>query len=686
MTALPAPLARVLTLLDCMAVERRLGGLLLFDLEPSLLPVLGRVLAERLGGPGTGDRAGHSAGEGTEGLEGGVASARGLVSPVVVLGAWTTAESLWLRTAPAGHGLVLEPGSLVEHCHDAPPPVVLVPDLEHAPLPVVHAVLALLGSDAASLERLGHSIRWKPRARWLAALPRAAAGRLSPHLLDRFPLRVDAGGLAEALRTLRADAEPGEASTDGSGTVDDAVLLHRALPAPGGWNRPATLTAEAAALVVLLMPGSPGRRRDLALARTARALAAGAESVGPEHVREAARLFGLAQPRSAVPPRTQAPDPGLPSTDPVGPTAPAAVSLVRTAEAVGDRSAVAASMPRPLDAEQAPVPDPATGSPYPEDDPTALAPFASLRSDHRRPCADRPTGGRRIGVQPARDLRDLAIVSTLLEAAKFRAVRQPEDLRGELEGERQGASVERPTLAVSAADLRQYRHARDSGRALILVLDHSCRAGWDLGPPLAPFLRWAHRHDAAVTVVEFGHRGAANEPAAERYRATSLLDPRIPVSIGRTPGLASPLAHALDLAAQELRRSGRRARGGHHEAVLIVVTDGRGNVPLGASLLGRVTARVGHEGVTDALTAARSVRRIAPARTALISPDSGLYPELAFDLAESLGAELFLVPVGQDIAGPGRAGSSNEQLPLPNEPFGSPAEVAGPGPEAGPPL
>ncbi|MGW4803255.1 hypothetical protein [Kitasatospora sp. NPDC004272] len=690
----PAPLARILTLLDCVAAEPRLGGLLLFDLEPALLPLLGRLLAERLDGGGT-DGGGADAGRSDGSGSGGAAAVPGRrgQDPFVVLGAWTTAENLWLRTAPAADGFVLEPGALVEDDHDRPPPVVLVPDLQHAPLPVVHAALALLDSDAAAQERFGHSFRWEPRARWLAALPRTAAGSLSPHLLDRFPLRADAGDLAGALTALRtavaraavADesvvsgaeglvapdgpvslraaspvgAEVGRpvslgpegAAAGGPAVPDDLALLRATMPARAGAGRPVPLGAEAAALVVARMPGGPGHRRDLALARTARALAtaAGAGSIGAEHVHEAARLFGLTPPRPAATPAANGPVPVPPSVlegaaEPTGPTVPDTAPVLPAAGATVERSAVAGPAPRPFAAGPAVVADAPGASPYPEDDPDALPPFASLRADHRRAGGDRPAGGHRAGVRPARDLHGLALVPTLLEAAKFRAVRAPGGAR----------------LAVSAADLRQYRHARDSGRTLLLLLDHSCRTGWDPTPALAPFLRWAHRQNAAVTVVEFGHRGAPTEPAAERYRAASLLDPRVLGSVGRAPGLASPLAHALDLTAQELRRLKRRARGGHQEAVLVVVTDGRGNVPLDASLLGRVTARVGREGVTDALAAAAVVRGLAPARTVLLAPETGLYPELVHDLAERLGAELFLEPLDPvEAPGPSDPGPSD---------------------------
>ncbi|MFE6872501.1 hypothetical protein ACFVFS_38905 [Kitasatospora sp. NPDC057692] len=700
MTSVPTALARVLTLLDCVTAERRLGGLLLFDLDPALLPLLGRLLAERLAEGA--ERALHGGAAGPDGPSG-EGAARSL-GPIVVLGAWSTAESIWLPTAPAHHGFALRPGTLVEQDDDGPPPVALVPDLEHAPLPVVQAALALLDSDAASVERLGHSLRWEPRTRWLAALPRAAAARLSPHLLDRFPLRADAGDLARILHALRtegprrpvpdaaasATARPPEApaspgAPQGPETpepADDLALLRALMPERRCRPHPTRLPRlgpEAAALVVALMPGSPGRRRDLALARTARVLASGAEQIGAEHVREAARLLGLTTPQAPAPPRPAAPLPAAPPVAPPPPTAPepttaGTLASPPTADPAGARSAVVPPAVRALDPEQASVAGENPGPPYPEDDPAALPPFASLRSDRHRSAAERPTGGRRTGVRPARDLHDLALVPTLLEAAKFQAVRRPgapsRPDAADRPGAPHGAPPEAPPgLAVSAADLRQYQRTRDSGRALFLLLDHSCRAGWDLGPPLAPFLRWAYRESAAVTVVEFGHHGAPNETTAERYRAASLLDPRILASVGRVPGAASPLAHALDLTAQELRRFHRKSRGNHHEAVLVVVTDGRGNVPLDASLLGRVTARVGREGVGDALTAAAAVRALPRTRTVLVAPETGLHPDLVFDLAEALDAEPLLVAA--DPAGPPTA---------PALPGG-----AGHRPEAGPP-
>jgi magnesium chelatase subunit D len=228
----------------------------------------------------------------------------------------------------------------------------------------------------------------------------------------------------------------------------------------------------------------------------------------------------------------------------------------------------------------------------------------------------------------ARDIHDLALVPSMVAAATSRLIHRE--------------AATRP-FVLRAVDLRQYRRRPEPSHALVLILDHSCR-GWDPAPALAPHLRWAYESGAAVTVVEFGHRTADPDLCADRLRVPSLLDPAVLDTFDREPGTASPLAHALDLGVHELRRFLRRGRAVVDEALLVVVTDGRGNVPLDASLRGRPPSGVRRQGVDDALRVAATAATLNRLRAVVIAPDPGPYPELPAELAEALGATLVVAP------------------------------------------
>ncbi|TCO59850.1 hypothetical protein [Actinocrispum wychmicini] len=559
------PLTRALTVLRCVAAEPGLGGVLLLDLDPSLLLPLGRWLADSLAGN------------------------------VVLLGSSTTEEDLWLRTRLAGNEFSTSPGLLAED-----PAVVVVPDLCRAGLPVTRAAVTLVGADCASAEVLGHSIRWRPRTRWLAAADRGEVGHLSPHLLDRFPIRVDAADLREC-----------------------PPATSQILPA-----RPLPMTPAAVAAVVATMEPGLSPRRELTLARVARALAAfdGADTVQPEHVAQAADLLGVT-PRSDVPDDVVAEqiDPPVEPAD-----GQESLGSIVDIPALDEPAIVPARYSGPAEvlAATAAFAEEPDRSLYPEDDPQSTPKVHSLRAPGQRRASAKRQQGHAIGVRTATRLHDLAIVATVLEAAKYQAVR------------RRHATGPRNRLIISPADLRRHRRRPQSGGVLVLVLDHSCRQGWDWSPAIAPYLRWAYEQNAAVSVIEFGHRATAAELNAERFRAASLLDPRLLGALNRLPGLASPLAHALDLALHELRGFTLRGRMSIDEAVLVVVTDGRGNVPLDASLRGRIAGRTGRLGITDALTVAAKVRTLARVRPVVITPGVDQYPELPYDLADAMGGKV----------------------------------------------
>ena len=164
--------------------------------------------------------------------------------------------------------------------------------------------------------------------------------------------------------------------------------------------------------------------------------------------------------------------------------------------------------------------------------------------------------------------------------------------------------------------------------------------GVDSTAPLLPFLRRAYVERAGIVLVRVGAEDSANEMRADRLATRNLLDPRLDVALDARPGRATPLAHGLFLALQALQHALRHGEGNVRRARLVVVTDGRGNVPLELDSDLNVVRTVGRVGVENALEVAASIRAITAIETFLVDPQPDIYPELVSELAQALGAEL----------------------------------------------
>lgn len=571
--------SRVRYALACAALDPRLRGVLLFDLEPALLLDIGHWLGSLLGNP-------HP----------------------YVLGASAVADSAWIGLS-SGPTFGVSPGPLVDR-PGTPPLTVLVSDLAKLSPTGQRAALTLLDTDVANLEREGLSVTWAPRTRWVAICARADVGRVPPHLLDRFPLRVDASGLP-------ADLEP------------PAKKWRHVLA--GG--RLATVPDEVARGVVgRTAGGMAGARRDLALARIGRALATldGRTRTTHADVERAASLLRLPSPRD----RDRGDDSG-PGGGARGWHAPERDGGAGrrggeepSPSARADVFDVAAPAPaQPLAPGPVSPADPG-GGPYPEDDVEPERDPGSLRSQTTRHSSSRPSHGRSIGSRPGA-FGDLAIVATILGAAPLQA-RRCED------------HYSRPPhpLHLIPPDLRVHRRGADPARLLVLVLDHTCRAGWNWLDALAPYLQWAYTGRAGVSVIEVGAAGVANELRAQRFNASSLLDPRVVRALERPVGRCTPLAHGLDLAVETLRHRLHLGRVPADDVLLVIVTDGRGNIPLRASATGELPDRVGREGVEDALAMARELSRMKRIHAVVLDPGPRPGAALTRALAEACGARL----------------------------------------------
>ena len=457
---------------------------------------------------------------------------------------------------------------------------------------------------------------------------------VSPHLLDRFALRLDgrwpddADDRASAvLRWLdHEEARPLPRSAGGRLTVG---------------SRP-PLTAAALNRVLDYLPASASNRRGIALARVAVALAALEPHGSPlavRHVEQAAELIGVAIPRPGTSARDALSDraatgPGL-DTGGIG----AGVPAPGQGEGAGGGPGVDVEAPA---AEQLEVVDLAAmpaGDPYPEDAVDIDRDFVALRSVQSRGRSRSVRRGRVVGVQQTRVANDIALLATLLTAAKWQPFRV-----------RDGAVAGRAGLVIWPTDLRRHRRAPDPERSLVLVLDFTCLEGWDWLSLLLPHLRWAYAGRAAVALVRVGAADAREPIRADRLVTRNLLDPRLDRALDAGAGDATPLAHGLQLARHSLHHGLHRGQGTIRQARLVVATDGRGNVPLPpqAPSHGAAQEELGRAGVDDAHDEARKIRALSAVECVVLDPRPQLYPRLVTDLAEALGAAIVRHDVGEE--------------------------------------
>ncbi|MEV0903349.1 magnesium chelatase [Streptomyces hokutonensis] len=602
---------RLCRALVCAAVDPALSGVLLFDLEPQLLDPVTRLFGRILSG------------------------ARQPAHPAVMLGAASRDEDLWTRPVlfqePDGISFRMEPGPLIEADGRAgPPPVIAVPDLTRLSVAGMRAAVQLLGAEVAVVEYAGLRRRARPRARWLALCRSVDAGRPAGHLLDRFAIRLPVSGLR-----LPADTDQLLAALP-AGWLDTARDAQSA-PVPT-----AAVDDDALTRVYELLGPEGNIRRELSLARLARALATldGERVATAGHCDAAARLMGLAVTEVPAEPTGDVPGSELP------PSRPGRRPQGDTGER---RRAEPDERHRPESGQPLLESEPAQGvgagrggtqtvlaTPYPEDEADELREFAPLRSPWQRTAGSASLRGVVIGTRRATDLSDLAHVRTVREAAVHQRIRRTE------------------RFTVSPVDLHSHIRSGSPEHLLVLLLDHTCRADdWDWRDTLTPFLDWAYTRRAAVQVVEVGSAEADDELRAESFAARSVLDPRILPALRRSPGRASPLAHGVEQAMQALRRSFRQHDSSLSEAWLVVVTDGRGNVPLHVSRTGRLTGPVGAEGVEDALRAAAGAGAMdrTRLRVAVIDARREPYGDLPFSLADALGGTVLAPAHGEGGAG-----------------------------------
>ena len=518
-----------------------------------------------------------------------------------------------------------------------------IADLTQLNLSASRTCLMFISADVASLERNGEHQQWHPDQCWLAACESDAIGRVSPHLLDRFALRlswqklmahseIDPFARSAWLRTH----VPRFPATEEIMLPGEYVrLVQEAL------QRQPMITTEILEYVTnYLSPQHYTPRRELALARFSYALAcidmtSSLSVMTEEHVDTAALILGLM--------------PDSPTREKQQTRHDAGKELNSdTPSRTTDAPSPSPLLKQPVQQQTALIPEDTTlnlldmerlcDDPYPEDTAPIEREAASLKFPLTRFSPSRSARGPIVGVEESETLHDLALFSTMLAAAKFQVVR--------------GHKVGEP-LRFEPIDLRRYRRGFASAYQLLLMLDYtSVREIESWRETLLPYLHEAYIKRAGISIIKIGAWDARSPLCAELVTERGFLVPRVGQTLlqERGKGYPTPLAHGLHLALAHVRRLLQHGRVTVTHVNLIIVSDGRGNVPLEWSLHNKVgTQIVTREGIEDALDIAQQISEMKRVEALLLYPQSYQHPELPRLLAQTLGADIVALPLDDEL-------------------------------------
>jgi magnesium chelatase subunit D len=627
--------------LACAAVAPSLRSILIFDVPYQGLESAASILAQMF-------------------------QAAGQEVQQVHLGASDLDDDLWgsleVRELRGRSPVIWHRGLLAETWNDPIIRLAIIPDLNRVSLAVARACVMLMSTSIAHLERHGQHQQWTPNICWVAGCVSSEVGGISPHLLDRFALRFRWPGLLNTdptdmlLKQILMDKAPEEAPALSLTTTLKESIQYAARH----WAR---YTNQAIRRVLSYSPTSGVylHRREITLARLSQALARieGAEEVTEAHVDRAALLIGLVEkPRQATGSSPSQPDTidstTIPSSSPHNETtvtrprgtAEHIETAVTQSEAVGVLEPVYSAGHTEI-LEQTVLP----GNPYPEDKAPIEREADSLRLPFTRYASKKSDRGTIIGVEQATYLHDIALVSTLFAAAPFQLVRHKYQqrtaafallsLRALFQADQQRRLLEeKQRFLLSPMDLRSYRRAPSAERLLLILLDHTSLHECNWQEALLPYLRSAYTDRSSISIVQVGSAHAAIELQADVVSARSVLVPQIGVALEEKRGKATPLAHGFDLALRTLIHALQQGRSTVQQALFVVITDGRGNIPLESSRTGQVIGAIHRQGIEDTLQIARFIRDMNGVHTIVLNPQPRHYSDLPLMLADALGAEV----------------------------------------------
>ena len=636
--------------LCCVALNRGLRSILLFDISPVDLQQVAGVLISLL-----------------------KAVTECKIVPIK-LGTFESEDDLWGQIGLWGElenqAFKWQSGLLGKTENDQEIRLVIIPDLTKLSLPAMRACVVLMEADVVHLERHGQNLYWQPNLCWLVGCSsqQEEIGKISPHLLDRFAIRLNGKINNNTDRVSQIKQ-----------LLNDERLEQKSLfkereiePELQQWLKqvsisPPKMTSEALKKILdYTSPSTVYHRRELSLARFSSTFAQleAEEQVTVAHVDRVAKMIGLKLKQKIGNSNNQniniIPIPGIDSPENELKSEPSLELEDKLKQNSGDNDPkkekelpiYKGDKPQSFPDISLPNIEPLE-NPYIEDIAPLEREMASLKFPTRRFKSKAIARGTIIGVERSSTVQDLAIVRTLLEAAKFQNIRQNNHLNGHLHSHRK--------LKILPIDIYRHRRAPIAEQMLMVLIDYTCLESCQWEEQLFPYISWAYTQRASIGIMQVGiatdsailkeeelkFNINAEELRAKKISAQNVLVPSINIALDlekTKKGQATPLAHGFDLTLQTLRHALQHGRNTIQKAVLVVISDGRGNVPLEASHLGKIQLPVGRKGFEDALEIAQKIGNLDNVDAVFFNPQRKQYPDLPLLLAQALGAKVVAIP------------------------------------------